>query len=39
MRYPSLTPIARIPYDGDPLILLGSNATAITKACTIGPRG
>jgi hypothetical protein len=39
MRYPSLTPIARIPYDGDPLILLGNNALAITRGCTTGSRG
>jgi 4-amino-4-deoxy-L-arabinose transferase-like glycosyltransferase len=38
-RYPSLTPIARIPYDGNPLILLGNNALAITRGCTTGSRG
>jgi hypothetical protein len=39
MRYPSLMPIARIPYDDAPLILLGSNASAIARGCTTGPRG
>ena len=28
MRYPSLTPIARIPYDHNPLLLLDSSAVA-----------